>query len=161
MATPEPRLTPRQRRLVMRAGLAAVTVIGMTFVLFFPMRTIFAQRRDAADISKQLTVLRAENARLSQAADRLNADAEIERLARARFHLVRPGETAYVAVQAPEGTPPITFAPTTTTTRPVPPPTVATVKPTTTTAKPGTATTKPSTKATTTTTKPRTAATTR
>ena len=146
---PERTLTPRQRRLAVGAALLAVTVIGLTFVLFFPLRTIFAQRRQASEISKELTVLRSENGRLQSAADRLQSNAEIERLARSRFHLVFPGETAYVAVPAPAGTPPITFAPTTTTTVP---PTTTTVKPATTTTKPGA--TKSGTTKSTTTTKP-------
>ena len=149
---PERSLTPRQRRLAVSAALLTVTVIGLTFVLFFPLRTIFSQRRQASEISKELTVLRSENARLQSAADRLQSNAEIERLARSRFHLVFPGETAYVAVPAPAGTPAITFAPTTTTTVP---PTTTTVKPVTTTTKPKSGTTK-----STTTTKPRSTTTT-
>lgn len=141
----EPAPSTRQQRLILRASLVFMTVIGMMFVLFFPLRTIVAQRREAAVISSDLAVLRSENGRLQSAAERLNTDAEIERLARARFHLVRPGETAYVAVEAPPGTPPVSYAPTTTTTRPVPPPTQAT----TATTKPGTPTTKKPTTSTT------------
>ncbi|MFZ4514980.1 MAG: FtsB family cell division protein [Acidimicrobiia bacterium] len=118
-------LTPRQRRVVLRLVLGSVTLIGLVFVLFFPLQAIAAQRREASRVAGEVQVLRVENARLTATADRLNTDAEIERLARARFHLVRPGETAYVVTQAPEGTPPITYAPTTTTTRP---PTTTTTK---------------------------------
>jgi cell division protein FtsB len=151
---PERSLTPRQRRAVARLAIGVVTLIGMAFVLFFPLRTILEQRRSASEISSELTGLRAENSKLEDAATRLKTDAEIERLARARFHLIRPGETAYVAIEAPPGTPPVTYAPTTTTTRPPAPATTA--KPATTTTKPGTATTKPGTA----TTKPKTATTT-
>lgn len=147
---PERSLSPRQRRLLVGATLLTVTVIGLTFVLFFPLRTIFAQRKQAAEIGKELTVLRSENARLQAASDRLSSSAEIERLARARFHLVFPGETAYVAVPAPAGTPPITYAPTTTTTHP---PTTTTVKPATTTTKPSKSTTTTKARSTTTTTR--------
>lgn len=129
-------LTPRQRRLALRLVLAAVTVIGLVFVLFFPLRAIAAQRREASKVASEVRTLRTENARLVATAERLNTDAEIERLARARFHLVRPGETAYVVTQAPPGSPPVSYAPTTTTTRP---PVTTTVKVvTTTTTKPGT-----------------------
>lgn len=143
---PERSLTPRQRRMLLRVAIGVTTVIGMAFVLLFPLRTIASQRKSASEISQELTVLRAENAKLEDAATRLKTDAEIERLARARFHLVRPGETAYVAIEAPPGTPPVSYAPTTTTTRPPAPSTTA--KPATTTTKPGTATTKPSTSTT-------------
>lgn len=140
-AASKPSLTPRQRRFALRLMLAAVTIIGLVFVLFFPLRAIAAQRREASKVASEVRALRVENARLVATAERLNTDAEIERLARARFHLVRPGETAYVVTQAPAGTPPVSYAPTTTTTRPPAPTTTKAAS--TTTTKPGA--TKPAT----------------
>ena len=56
-----------------------------------------------------LAVLRSQNARLQKEAALLNTDAEVERLARSQYHMVRKGEKAYAVIVA---------APTTTTTAP-------------------------------------------
>jgi hypothetical protein len=87
-------------------------VVGVLLVGVFPTRTYLAQRAAISRASEQLDVLQQQNATLEERADLLTSDAEIERLARERYNLVRPGEEAY-AVLPPAGM-------TTTTTMPPP-----------------------------------------
>ena len=74
---------------------AAVVVVGVFFVAVFPTRTYVAQRRDRQAAETQLRVLDEQNRRLKERVDLLHTDAEIERLAREQYNLVRPGEEAY------------------------------------------------------------------
>ncbi len=73
----------------------SVAVVGLLFLAVFPTRTYLAQRRDLSATERRLAVLSKQNKELSQRVDRLNTDAEIERLAREQYNLVRPGEEAY------------------------------------------------------------------
>ncbi|MGH9155977.1 MAG: FtsB family cell division protein [Acidimicrobiales bacterium] len=78
-----------------------VVLIGVTFVGVFPSRTYLAQRSTLAAAERRLEVLAAENARLADRATQLMTDAEIERLAREQYNLVRPGEEAYAILPRP------------------------------------------------------------
>ena len=80
---------------------AAVVVIGVLFVAVFPTRTWLAQRQDLEATERKVAVLAAQNASLEARVTRLNTDAEIERLAREQYNLVRPGEEAYAILPAP------------------------------------------------------------
>lgn len=91
--------------------LAAVILVAVTFVGVFPSRSYLSQRRDLQAGERRVAVLTRENARLEERARRLRTDAEIERLAREQYNLVRPGEEAYAILPAAP-------APTTATTRP-------------------------------------------
>ena len=82
------------------ALLLAVLVLGV-----FPTRTYMDQRRAMATADEQLRVLRTENGALEDRVARLHEDAEIERLARAQYNLVFPGEEAYALLPAPEDGP--------------------------------------------------------
>lgn len=77
-------------------GLAAVS----TYV--FPFRQIIAQRRAVELAERKLEVLREENRHLERRVEALHSPAEVERMAREQFGLVRPGEVAYVVVAPPE-----------------------------------------------------------
>jgi cell division protein FtsL len=79
--------------------LLLVAVLAIVLTNVFPFRQIIAQRR-AVDIAEaQLSVLQEENTRLAAEAEALRSDAEIERIARADFGFVRPGDTSYVVVE--------------------------------------------------------------
>ncbi|MEO6120928.1 MAG: septum formation initiator family protein [Acidimicrobiales bacterium] len=75
--------------------LVVVALIGVSFIGVFPSRTYLSQRRTLDGAERRLEVLAAENARLAERARQLMTDAEIERLAREQYNLVRPGEEAY------------------------------------------------------------------
>ena len=103
----------RGRRAVrgVRLGAAARIVvgsallIGVLFVAVFPTRTLLDQREAIASSKDRLTVLRQETARLRGEVKKLQTDAEIERIARERYTLARPGEEVFVLIPAtPDGT---------------------------------------------------------
>jgi cell division protein FtsB len=103
----------RLRRTFLGLVLTGVLLaVLLTFV--FPTRTFLAQRTSIANARQQLQVLDQQNAELGDRAAKLGSDAEIERIAREQYNLVRPGEEAY-AVLPPPGA---TEAPTATTVPP-------------------------------------------
>ncbi len=92
---------PRRRRRALWILLSSVTVVGILFIGVYPTRTYFAQKASLQRAQHQLDVLSTQNDKLSQQADQLNTDAEIERLARERYNLVHPGEEAFAILPAP------------------------------------------------------------
>ncbi len=88
-------------------GALAVVVVLAVFV--FPTRTYLEQRRQLGAAGTELSVLDHQNAELAAEAQKLQTNAEIERIAREQYHLVRPGEHAFVILPAP--TPPTTAPP--------------------------------------------------
>jgi cell division protein FtsB len=103
----------RRRALALRVSVATLVVIGLLFVVVFPVQAWMRQRSDLSASQHRLTVIRAERQRLERAAHRLNDPSEIERLARELYGMVRPGEQAWATVPGPPTT--------TTTTAPTPP----------------------------------------
>jgi hypothetical protein len=98
------------------AGLAAVVTVVFVGTFVFPTRTFLSQRAQIADAREELSVLDHQNQVLADRADTLRDDAEIERLAREQYNLVKPGEDAF-ALLPPTGA---TTTTTTTTTTTVP-----------------------------------------
>ncbi len=86
--------------------LVTLAFVGVLFVAVFPSRTFLAQRASLSRVEEQLGVLDEQNRLLEERAELLQDDAEIERLAREEYHLVRPGEEAYVVLPSPEPPPP-------------------------------------------------------
>ena len=88
----------------MRLVLLMLVFVAFLFVFVFPIRTLLAQRRETQQVRERLEVLQEQNQALGREAGRLRSDAEIERIARERFNLVRPGETPYAVVPVPTTT---------------------------------------------------------
>jgi cell division protein FtsB len=84
-----------------RIVVASVIFIGILFGAVYPTRTYLAQQRDLKAAHHKLEIFRQQNGRLEAEAKRLESDEEIERIARARFNLVKPGEEAYAIVPVP------------------------------------------------------------
>jgi cell division protein FtsB len=84
-----------------RIAVASVVFVGFLFGAVFPTRTYLAQRREIAAASRRLAVFAEQNGQLEAEVRRLRSDEEIERIARARYNLVRPGEEAYAVVPTP------------------------------------------------------------
>ena len=84
-------MSTKQRRLLV-AGLAFV---GVLFIAVFPTRTYLDQRHQRQEVAAEIKASDAKNKALEQRIDSLNTDAEVERLAREQYNLVRPGEEAY------------------------------------------------------------------
>ena len=91
--------------------LASVVLVGVLFAGVFPTRTYLAQRASISHAEKQLRVLGEQNADLERRAGELRTDAEIERLAREQYNLVKPGEEAYAVLPPPVEAPAETPAP--------------------------------------------------
>lgn len=80
---------------------AFVVLVGFLFVAVFPTRTWLAQRQAISAEEDRLRVLTEQNRTLAARVQELQTDAEIERLAREQYNLVRPGEEAYAILPAP------------------------------------------------------------
>ena len=88
----------------MRLALFLVALVGLLFVFVYPTRTFLDQRDETNKARAQLAMLQAENARLAQESKRLSTDSEIERLARQKYGLVKPGQIPFVILPAPIAT---------------------------------------------------------
>ncbi|HEU5448407.1 MAG TPA: septum formation initiator family protein [Acidimicrobiia bacterium] len=84
-----------------RIVVASVIFIGILFGAVYPTRTYMSQQRELRAAHHKLELFREQNGRLEAEAKRLESDEEIERIARARFNLVKPGEEAYAIVPVP------------------------------------------------------------
>lgn len=82
------------RRTVVLLAAAGATLAVLVLVVF-PTRSYLKERGDMNSATHQLQTLDAQNRQLTNQIGRLNTDAEIERLARKDYGLVKPGEEAY------------------------------------------------------------------
>jgi len=91
------------RRLLRRLGwlAAGIGLVVVLLVFVFPTTTWLAQRHDRAAAAQRVRALDIANRRLEARVRELHTDAEIERLARQQYDLVRPGEEAYAILPAP------------------------------------------------------------
>ena len=88
-------------RVVSVLTLLLLVAVALVFSNVFPFRQILAQEELVEQKNQSLAVLEAENARLTAAADYLQTDHGVEKIARQDFGYVRPGEVAYVVVSPP------------------------------------------------------------
>ncbi len=86
--------------------IVSVVIVGLLFLTVFPARSYVSQRHQVATASARLQALTARNAQLSSQVAALDTDAEIERLARENYNLVKPGEEAYAILPGARGSPP-------------------------------------------------------
>jgi cell division protein FtsB len=87
-----------------------VVLAGITLLAVFPARTYISQRHDLAAADERVKILSEQNKQLSTRVSKLHTDAEIERLARQQYDLVKPGEEAYAILPPPEADRPKTAA---------------------------------------------------
>jgi cell division protein FtsB len=80
----------------------ALVILAVFVFGVFPTGRYIDHRNDLDRARDELAELREENARLQARVDRLESDAEIERVARAEYDMVLPGEEVY-AVLPPAG----------------------------------------------------------
>jgi len=96
--------------LLKRAVLPALLALAAYYAVFGGEYSIFEVRRARADVSAaeaELTSLRRTIDSLRARADSLERDpATLERIARERFGMVRPGETLYRFAAPSDGAPP-------------------------------------------------------
>ncbi len=108
------RAAARQRKLVVQLVIAGLVLVGALFVFVFPISAWLDQRGQLSEAEHRLDVLREQNQRLAAQSAKLHSNEEIERLARDRYGMVRPGEQAWAIV------PGATTTTTSTTTPPAP-----------------------------------------
>jgi cell division protein FtsB len=81
-----------KRTSLLVGTLATVVVL---FIAVFPARTYLDQHRQRQQAVAGIKSTEAGNKALEQRIRTLHTDAEVERLAREQYNLVRPGEEAY------------------------------------------------------------------
>ncbi|MEO6468210.1 MAG: septum formation initiator family protein [Acidimicrobiia bacterium] len=91
----------RRRAIALRASVAALVVVGLLFVVVFPLSAWLDQRSTLGQSERRLQTLQRERKRLDREAARMTTPSEVEKVARDRFGMVRPGEQAYAAGPAP------------------------------------------------------------
>jgi cell division protein FtsB len=89
------------RRSTWLALASSVALVGVLFLFVFPTSSWLGQRRDRKGVETELRQVTAENRLLDERVKRLHTKAEIERLARERFYLVRPNEEAFAIQPRP------------------------------------------------------------
>lgn len=95
-----PTLLRRASRALGVAG-GGIALLSALAIGLFPTQTFLDQRADTREAQERLDVLRAQNESFEDRIDRLQTDAEIERVAREQYNLVYPGEEAYAVLPAP------------------------------------------------------------
>ena len=89
------------RRLVWPLLVVAV-IAGALSLSAFPLRTLLDQRSDIAASEAELEALDAQVEQLETRVAALDTPEEIERIARRRFNMVRPGEEPYGVLPVPQ-----------------------------------------------------------
>lgn len=97
-ATPAAAQAPGAKPKRPGAFVAVLLLVGLAIVLagVFPFRQLIAQERLVENTQAQLDALVAENEGLAAEIDSIATPAELERIAREQYGMVRPGETSYV-----------------------------------------------------------------
>lgn len=84
------------RRTLIGCVLVLLTVIAIMFIYVYPIRAYYAQKNEQRIEQHKLDVLKEANQRMRQERSNLSKDEEIEKIAREQYHLVKPGEEAYI-----------------------------------------------------------------
>jgi len=103
--TTRSRLAWLGHRRVRRLFVAALVVVGIMFSFGNPARTWYDQRQEIVAARERNAVLDQHSRDLQARADQLGTDAEVERIAREQYSLVRPGEEAFGILPAPSSPP--------------------------------------------------------
>lgn len=96
-----PRLASLGDRRVRRVFVAALVVAGILFTFGNPAQTWYEQRQAIATARESNEVLEEQSSQLRARAEQLRTDAEVERIAREQYGLVKPGEEAFGILPAP------------------------------------------------------------
>jgi len=90
----------RARRILLPAFLVVVTA-AVLVVGVLPTRTYLDKRAEVGAAELQLAELEQSNTQAQAQAERLDTDAEIERVARRDYGMANPGEEIYVVLPPP------------------------------------------------------------
>lgn len=83
-------------------GLVGLVVGALALTGVAPARQAYQQAQQLKEVQAQADVLRERNEQLTSRLARLGDPAYMEKLAREQLGVVRPGDTAYVVVPAPD-----------------------------------------------------------
>ena len=90
----------RRRGLLIPVFLVVLLLVAAVDV--FPVRQLISQNRERQVVEARLAEIQAENAQLEREIEALHSPSAIERIARADFGYVRPGEVSYVVFEPAE-----------------------------------------------------------
>lgn len=88
--------TPRRSRFTGRAALLALVVCSLVVALAYPLRQYVAQQSEIEDLRNEAERRQERVEDLRRLKARWQDPAFVEQRARARLHMVRPGETGYL-----------------------------------------------------------------
>ena len=95
-----------KRKMATPRGVVLCTIIGaMLFTSAYPLRHYLQYRANIKALTAEDSTLDAKIASLQRETETLGTDAEVERLAREKLGMVRPGEQQF-AIVAPAPAPP-------------------------------------------------------
>jgi len=81
--------------------MAVLGLVGVLMLAVFPARALVAQHDERRQVAARIKTLDARNQTLQGQQASLWTDAEIERLAREQYNLVRPNEEVFNILPAP------------------------------------------------------------
>ncbi|HEY3831734.1 MAG TPA: septum formation initiator family protein [Acidimicrobiia bacterium] len=87
----------------LRVAVVAVLAALALFVFVYPTRALLSQGNDIGQTRHDLAALQQQNRTLELEVLKLRTPAEIERIARQRFNMIKPNEHLYAVVPAQPG----------------------------------------------------------
>jgi cell division protein FtsB len=85
-----------RRRTMIGCVLVVITVVATMFIYVYPIRGYYSQKSIEQEERQRLEVLQEANEKILEQRRDLSTDEEIERIAREQYHLIKPGEEAYI-----------------------------------------------------------------
>ncbi len=101
-------MRPRRRRgarILLWVGIPIVVLAGFAALFIVPTKSYLNQRKQYNENLRKLEAVQAANARLDTQIEALQTDTEVERIARARYNLVRNGDQIIAVLPAPAPNP--------------------------------------------------------
>ena len=95
----------RGARILLWVGIPLVVLAGFAALFIVPTKSYLNQRKQYNENVRKLEAVQAANARLDSQIEALQTDAEVERIARARYNLVRNGDQIVAVLPAPAPNP--------------------------------------------------------
>lgn len=85
-----------RKRTMIGCVLVVITIVATMFIYVYPIRGYYTQKSIEQQERDRLEVLKKANEKILKERRDLSTDAEIERIAREQYHLIKPGEEAYI-----------------------------------------------------------------
>ena len=83
-------------RIIIACVLILLTVVAIMFIYVYPIRAYYAETSKLKTEQHKLQILKEANVKMKKERTNLSKDSEIEKLAREQYHLIKPGEDAYI-----------------------------------------------------------------